>query len=192
MTLRDQMPRTVCACNHCKVGCRTMPGMLGIGDAARIAAYLLEPHGVDLAKGAVPEAMHRYFVASEGAKVAKIDRCSGTQIFSIPTIAPAQKENGECVFYRDGGCLVHPVSPAGCALVDSHVPRDEGDVIVGALLAEINADHRADGPYSRLWHHLKNSGKVARPRLERRSAFEREFAKLGRCPPRTPPQSYTA
>ena len=190
MTLRDEMPRTTCACDHCKVGCATMPGMMGIGDAERITKYMREQLSPMELDGL--ELLETHFVASEGAKVGKRLPCGGTEVFNIPTIAPAQKENGECVFYRDGGCLVHPVSPAGCALVDSHMPRDEGNVIVGALLAEIHADHRADGPYSRLWRHLQNAGKIARPRLERRGAFERKFAQLGPCPQNPPPQSLDA
>ena len=54
--------------------------------------------------------------------------------------------------------------------------KAEGDAVVHPALGEIYADQQADGPYSRLWRHLKALGRVARPLAERRLAFQKLFA----------------
>ena len=189
--LRDEFPRTECACQHCKVGCRTMPGSLMIGDPKRIIEHVEDRDGIIFTPDGAARFFEGHFVASEGARVAKLQN-GRPLIFDIPSITPAQKPNGECVFFAEGRCTIHAVSPAGCSLVDPHMSRAEGDAIIAEGLREQLDDLRADGPYAQLWQHLKANGRTARPRLERRSAFEREFAKLGRCPPRQTPQSLDA
>lgn len=196
--LRDQIDRTSCHCEHCQVGCKTMPAMCALGDVERIVDHL-DRRGLGdgiLSDGVrgypIDEWIARHFVASEGAKVAKIERCGSSSTFNIPTITPAQKPNGECVFYDQGRCTIHAVSPGGCALVDSHMDRQEGNAIVGAMLAEICEDKAARGPYFSLWQSLANAGRLARPRAERRDAFEEQFAQLGPCPQNPPPQSLDA
>lgn len=186
MTLRDKFPRTECDCAHCQVGCRTMPGALVPGDVARIV-----DHQIGIASPEAEQFILTHFVASEGARVAKLVDCRPL-VFDIPSITPAQKPNGECVFFAEGRCTIHAVSPAGCALVDTHMTRADGDAVIAEGLREQIDDLRADGPYSRLWQHLKENGRLARPRLERRSAFEREFAALGRCRKRNTPQPLDA
>lgn len=157
-----------------------------IGDVARIV-----DDQIGIASPEAEQFILTHFVASEGAKVAKL--VDGKPlVFDIPSITPAQKPNGECVFYAEGRCTIHAVSPAGCALVDPHMSRMEGDAVIAEGLREQIDDLRADGPYARLWRHLKESGRIARPRLERRTAFEAAFAKCGPCQQRKPPQPLDA
>ena len=183
MTIRDRMPRTTCDCDGCQIGCRTMPGMCAPGDIERIAAtrspFMREAW------------IEEHFVASEGAKVGRLNDRGGIDVFQIPTITPAQRPNGECVFYENGRCSIHAVSPIGCALVDVHQSKEEGDAVVHPALAEIAADGQADGPYRRLWQHLKALGRVARPLAERRAAFQRLFAAVW-IQPRKRPESLPA
>jgi hypothetical protein len=178
MTVREQAGRTTCDCQACKVGCRTMPGMLGIGELSQIAAYLDVPYG--------DQFLLDNFQASQGAKVAKLE-ADGVHTFWIPTITPQQRPGGRCVFLSTDGqdrCGIHPVSPFGCACVDSHQPRYHTDNLVAAALAEIIRDKE----YERAWHLLRDSGHVAKPIQERRADFEREYAKHRPQPQHFPPE----
>ena len=193
MTIRDRMPRTTCDCDGCQIGCRCLPGMAGIGDIERIA-----DHGEqEFRKLFGDNEFNREqwiacrFVASEGAKVGRLNDRGGIDVFQIPTITPAQRPNGECVFYDNGRCSIHAVSPIGCSHVDPHMTKEEGDAVVHPALAEIAADGQADGPYWRLWQHLKSLGLVARPLAERRAAFQRLFAACW-IQPRKRPESLSA
>lgn len=169
-----QFQRTICACEACKVGCRTMPGMCGIGDVERIIDHVAKQR---------PELFRNYFsrenfirthfVAGDGAKVGVI-REGKMQMFNIPTITPRQRPNGECVFYDNGLCSIHEVSPAGCALVDTHMDREQTNEIVGAKLREIMRDRS----YLSLWQWLQDKGAITRPTAKRRAHFEREYAKV--------------
>jgi Fe-S-cluster containining protein len=192
--IRDELPRTECSCEACQIGCRTLPGMLGVGDLERItdseqqrAPYLFNR------KDSREQFADAYFVASEGAKVGRYNDRGSVDTFQIPTIVPAQRANGECVFYVNGRCSIHAVSPLGCSHVDPHMSKAEGDAVIHPALGEILADKQADGPYWRAWQHLAAAGLVARPRAERRAAFEREFAKVrAETPRQSPPESLDA
>lgn len=177
MTFRDTIQRTECACEACQVGCRCMPGMLGVGDLERIEKYISEQTGIPYAELDPGTTRHftEHFVASEGAKVGTWDG-PNLRTFQIGTITPAQKPNGECVFFNDGKCGIHPVSPIGCSHVDTHMTKEQGDAVVHPALAEIGRDMTECGPYSRARAALVVAGKVARPRAERRAAFERLYA----------------
>ena len=174
MSFRDTIRRTECSCSQCQVGCRSMPGMLAIGDLEKIAAYFAQK---GLVSPLFPETfIEMNFVASEGAKVGKWNGRT-LETFEIKTITPAQRPNGECVFYcANGECGIHPVSPLGCACVDSHQSREEGDAVIHPALAEIFEDQQGGGRYSRIHAALEAAGRVARPRAERRAAFEWLYA----------------
>ena len=108
--VRAMYPRTVCACALCKAPCRAKPGFLLPGDMDLILEKMHKTR-----EEAMPWILE-HFVSSEGALVQQ-----GTRQFRIPSIVPAQKENGECVFFgEDGRCGIHRVSPAGCAIFDMH------------------------------------------------------------------------
>lgn len=168
--IRDTARRTTCDCEACQVGCRTMPGMCSLPDVERITDYV--------APDDREKFITEHFVASEGAKVARIRDNGSVAVFDIPTITPAQRPDGTCVFYNreDGTCGVHPVSPLGCACVDTHLTRAEGDAVLHPALAELAADKAVGGPYLQTRERLVAAGRIARPRAERRAAFERLFA----------------
>lgn len=158
--------RTTCNCAACQVGCRTMPGMLGAGDLDRIADHL----GADR-----DELMLSSFVAGTGAKVIAVPRSGSPVLVEIPTITPKQREDGSCVFLQaDGLCQIHPVSPYGCRMVDAHMDRAEGDRRVKQALFEITLSNQ----YQEDHFFLKLLGHEAPPTVERRAAFEREYAKV--------------
>jgi Fe-S-cluster containining protein len=146
-----------------------MPGFVALGDLSAIVEHV-EP--------AEPRVfIVDNFVASEGAKVGRLNELGMLETFQIPTISPAQKADGRCVFLTDENhCSIHAVSPFGCAKADSHMPRQQMDEASSHALHEIHADKLTNGPYWRTWQLLKSEGKVARPRDERRAAFERLYA----------------
>ena len=172
MSAAEKFQRTTCACDACRVGCKTMPWMLTIGDFERIAHHL--------GKAADIVFLTENFVASEGAKVGRFTE-NGIETFQIPTITPAQKHDGSCVFLqKDGACGVHPVAPWGCSHVDTHMTAEEGEQRVAAALNDVRNDWKSVGQYLQLWRLLVAACKLSRPRAARRRAFERAFAKVNR------------
>jgi hypothetical protein len=169
MTARQKFPRTECACSKCRVGCHTMPGMLAVGDLEAIAAA--EQTHLSLEAFALEN-----FVVSDGPKaIAKIG--DTVVLATIPTIVPAQLASGDCVFLAgDGSCSIHAVSPFGCSKMDSHMDRKEGDVRVREAILEIVEDCQKDGTYTEIAKLLARAGHTAPPLVQRRQAFEREYA----------------
>lgn len=140
-----KLKRTVCACDECKAGCRAQPGYLLPSD--------LEHFDQDDLR------------ASEGMTIFVMGR-----VIQLGTIVPAQKSNGECVFYKDGNCTVHEHSPYGCRMFSVCEPKElqvdfEQKQHYGVV--EIAKDKDADGPYSSLRKKLL----PAKPLKERKEAF---------------------
>jgi Fe-S-cluster containining protein len=92
--------------------CYRQPGPLAPGDFERIAAHL----------GITREEAKAYFCASPGGLVSEHG-----EIRRIGTITP-KKWRGRCVFLdAHDRCRVHDVSPAGCALFDVHMPKEQAN-----------------------------------------------------------------
>jgi len=163
---REQFERTECGCAGCRVGCKTMPGFCGVGDVERIAAYLKrEPDAQFLTE---------FFEHSEGAKLV-----ARGELFEVPTINPAQRPDGSCVFLKpDGGCAVHPVSPFGCAYFDVHQSRDEGDERAIPAYVEVLNEQVKRGKYFQQLRTLIAASKQAMPTVRRRASFEIELRAL--------------
>lgn len=103
--------RTVCACSQCVQCCKEQPGFLVPGDTERIVAFTGKPAKEILA-------------SSEGGvvmdTVTRITR-------RIRTIIPQCDKTGRCIFLsQDNNCLIHPVSPFGCAYADTHMSYKKG------------------------------------------------------------------
>lgn len=111
--------RTKCACDTCRVGCKTMPGALIPGDLERIAEHT--GHADDDAW------ILEHFRLSDGAIVAK--RVNGKLVqWNVPSIVPASKPDGSCVFLDENErCTIHEVSPFGCAYHDTHMEFEEAN-----------------------------------------------------------------
>lgn len=151
----DQYERTFCDCQKCKAACRHMPGMLAPGDIDRIGDYLgIQP-------GAYADFVTRNFRASDGALVVKDGRP-----MRIPTIVPATKEDGSCVFLTsDGRCSIHPVAPFGCSRFNVCAERTpEDDARCGACLQAIITSP----DYVFTWGFLQEEGCTTGPVIERR------------------------
>lgn len=161
MSARDDFPRTTCACEVCRAGCMTQPGMVGSGDLDRIVEHC----GEDANRERFVEMM---FCASDGALVAR-RTAVGIETFRIPTIVPKQKKDGRCVFLAsDGRCAIHPVAPIGCSHCDTHTLRASGsNDVVHVALVEIMGDEA----YRRDHAALLAAGSIARPLAERKAAY---------------------
>ena len=149
-SIRERLGRTSCACRKCQLCCQHMPGMLIPEDLPHFA----------------PDDLR----ASPGALVVLEDG----RPRRIRTITPAARDNGTCIFFRDGRCAVHELSPAGCACTDMHADARQADRVSQTLLSAIMADWEAGGPYSELWGKLKPLETTVE---ERREALATAIAK---------------
>ena len=159
-TVPDGMERTKCACNTCVACCKAMPGCLIPGDLERIQAHVGRPDG---------EFVLEHFRASDGAKVLKE---VGGQLYqiSVPTIVPAQKEDGSCVFLDENDhCSIHEVAPFGCAYHDTHMSAEEADPRSQFCVSTQIQSHQNGTPYSQWVAMLAELG-LSAPSLEERRA----------------------
>jgi len=151
--------RTVCGCQECSRNCLFIPGYLIPADLQRLLP-------TDASKS---EWAEKYLRASPGGLVLYQGKA-----FRIPTIVPARKDNGSCVFHSEGNCTVHRVSPFGCAFFDNHMSDEEGDIRTRMGLASILEGFQSG--YGELWRHLweKNlrvpGPEESRARMERAAA----------------------
>lgn len=166
MNIPSDMPRTSCDCKACTAGCKTMPGCLVPGDLERIREFVGDQ---------TPEFLLNNFLVSDGAKVAKVVNGT-TYVISVPSVVPAQKPDGRCVFLDDNDhCKIHPVSPFGCSRCDTHLPRAEGDRRVKWCITQQIEDHQTNGTYSQACQLLDAVGLRAAPLTERKAAMQKEL-----------------
>jgi len=153
--------RTVCSCAECIKPCHVMPGMLVPEDLQPIACKLGGDTTILLDK----------LVASEGAKVGVVREGKLVQ-FNIPTLVPATKPDGSCVFLENDRCTIHEVSPFGCRFFDSHMDRQTGNQRMRAGLISVgNAHTEGHNEYSVMWAWLRSKGRNATPLAERQAAL---------------------
>lgn len=137
--------------------------------------YLL-PHdlieiGTRVSNGVTREFLSGYLLASEGAVVQ-----TGDQRFRIPTIVPAQKADGSCVFLNEHDrCTIHDIAPFGCAYFDTHMTNEQADDLSSCGLHTILADFRENGLYRAVYETLASSGRTAPPLHERRKRLSVAF-----------------
>lgn len=160
--LNELFTRTHCSCAQCKAACRTMPGTLAPGDVERIADYF----GVEI----TPDFISKNFRASDGFRIHK----SGEHM-TVPTIVPAQKSNGECIFYANGSCTVHEVSPFGCSQFMVCDDTVEGSFATDEKLHALVDACQESPAYVTVWGHLFQRGLTAPPLKERKLAFTEEL-----------------
>ena len=131
--------RTACACAFCAAYCHHLPGTLNPSDLDRLC-----PPGQDLFAWA-----EQHLRALTGK--------------SYPALVPARQSNGHCHWHLDGRCAVHANAPFGCAFFDAHQSDAEVGRRADAAVRSIRADTEADGPYLRVWRHLRRLGLTAAP-----------------------------
>lgn len=163
------LKRTVCGCDECVMNCEFIPGFLLPEDVEPLY-QATSKEGEDLVAWA-----KRCLLASPGALVMKATRNGWPDgpvypqgaPFRIETVVPARKPDGSCVFLTaEKKCLVHPISPFGCAFADVHMPEAQGKYVsmVGLnVLAEEKDKPVTDSPYYLLWNMLTSHGLTTPP-----------------------------
>jgi hypothetical protein len=137
--------------------------MLIPGDPERILAHAPLPEGAVVS---AQELSTQFFAASEGAQVVLRG-----QLARIPTIVPAQRPDGRCVFLDASDlCTIHAFAPYGCSHFDMHQSEQEGNERSAAGLCAIVNDR--GGAYYALWHFLLRAGCVAAPLRVRRANLQ--------------------
>ena len=119
--------RTECSCQLCQAGCRTMPGYL-------IAEDLKHFDNEDLVN----------LRGSNGAVV----MVEGN-VMQLPTVVPAQQENGECVFYSNGRCDIHDKAPFGCRMFSTCDPDPGSELALDGVKSLLNS-HLTGDKYAHL------------------------------------------
>jgi Fe-S-cluster containining protein len=159
--------RTHGACAACTAYCYHIPGYLIPADLARIAAF--HQPGLEVIAWA-----HQHLLASPGALVARHGR-----LFRIPTLAPARRADGACIFLTpDGACAIHPVAPYACAFFDHHLDGAEADRRSTRGLVDILQAFQGDTLYAWVWTMLQEAGRVAPAPEKARRSLRRTLAKL--------------
>lgn len=151
---------TTCACEACNHFCTYLPGFLAVSDLQRLFGFL----GLG---ASLEEFAEKYLNASPGAKA-----LTAKGVTSIPTLVPARKEDGSCIFLTENKlCGIHAVAPYGCRFFDDHMPAEDGDKRATAALLDIMANVAVGGDYSRIWRHLNHCGlKAPSPDVLRKNA----------------------
>lgn len=111
MTDVRDIPKSECACEHCRMCCDHRPGWFLPGEPERAAELL----GMTL-----PE----FFKAHLAVDWLEDDGEEGEDTFLLaPVLADAESgteypgnPKGQCSLYRDGKCLIHEAKPHECAI----------------------------------------------------------------------------
>jgi len=120
-----------------------MPGFL-------IPAYLERLMPVDVNPFVWAE---QNLLASPGALV-----MSGGQLYRVPTLVPAKKEDGSCIHYQQRGCAIWENSPFGCAFFGCGA-QDEDKMSNKGIMAVYRAHGDPASLYHRVWSYLWAAGK---------------------------------
>lgn len=144
--------RTHCDCRDCCRSCFHLPGYLIPADLPRMHQHLAADQ--DLCAWA-----KEHLLASPGALVMRHGR-----MFRIPTLVPARRPDGACVFLTNTGrCAIHSVAPFGCVFFDSHMPSAEADRRSKCGLQAVLQAWSAGDAYAHVWVALAGKGLVAPP-----------------------------
>jgi hypothetical protein len=92
-------------------------------------------------------------LASPGAKVMQHG-----EVFRIGTLVPRTKPDGSCVHYQRRGCDIWDVSPFGCAFFGCGA-KEEDRLTNQGLMDTWRAQSDPGSLYSRIWHHLWDTGR---------------------------------
>jgi Fe-S-cluster containining protein len=151
-----QYERSYCRCELCRAPCKSCPGHLVPTDVHTLSDYI----GIEQDDPAWYDWFLKHFEASEGALVVRDGRA-----FRVPTIVPAQHEDGRCVFLdAEERCTIHPAAPFGCRMFRVCTTEDGEDERSAAGLEAICASM----DYQLTWAWLRTKGRIAKPLAERK------------------------
>lgn len=120
-----------------------------------------------------------HFSASEGPLVIQRAMNGEQTPLRVPTLVPAQREDGRCVFLTDDDkCSIHKVAPFGCAYHDTHASEAESYPRSYHAVREQWQAHREGAPYAAWIFLLNQVGLTARPFAERKQAMSDAIDKI--------------
>lgn len=151
--------RSTCACGSCRLYCKVMPGALIISDLERM-----------IPKDADPLAWaEENLLASPGALVANSKTGQQTR---VPTLVPATKENGHCIYLTDDEqCSIHTNSPFYCCMFSCFTSDKKAHNLSVQGIQQVANDFANQGLYSKIWLHLAALGKVSDSPDEKRKRY---------------------
>ena len=156
--------RTECACKECVRNCYFIPGYLVPSDIQRIADHMNE---TDIVRFALDN-----LLASPGATI-----IANGELFQIPTLVPARRQDSACRFLKDDRCTIHSVSPYACRLFDHCQTKEQADAISMRGLMEIARAWCSGDLYARLWLMLHEAGRIAPSPFEARARMQASLEK---------------
>jgi hypothetical protein len=145
-----------------------VPGALAPDDIRRIALHLGYGNDRDDLAGLIAFAREN-LQASDGVDV----RVSPTTTVRLRTLVPATQANGRCKFLQDGRCMIHSVSPFGCAYIDAHQSDQEFALRADYLYRTLYDDQTHNGIATRIWNELHSAGLDAEPLAARHYRMEK-------------------
>jgi len=120
---------------------------------------------------------HQHLLASPGALVEQ-----GASAFRIPTLVPARRPEGGCLFLTTvDRCAIHASAPFGYAFFDDHMEAAEADRRSRLGLQAILEAWRSGSLYGQVWLVLQEAGLQAPPP----EVCRRQFRQAGE--PERPP-----
>lgn len=144
---------------QCRTICEYLPGFLIPADLERlIPSNVKSATGYDGNLNEIFAWAENALLASPGALVA--DSNTG-QIYRIPTLVLAAREDGSCIFLSaDKRCMIWENSPFGCSMftVCTKRSKKKDDELVMQGMKAILEDIKNDGPYCKIWEHLNEKG----------------------------------
>ena len=189
----DALERNVCGCKVCQVHCAVMPSFLLPEDIIpyMIATGFVPENGEEVAV-TIEEVMpwaQVTLMASDGTYVRVPD---SDQIVRIPTLVPASRKNGSCIWFNQKSrlCGIHDDAPFGCRMFSCSMDEQRAKGLssfAAARLAKMwEAVHKdveelsvPEGLYSAIWLHLDQEGhKRKRTTIALRKKVEKAIAKI--------------
>lgn len=153
---KEEFKRTSCSCDKCRSGCLHCPCALAPEDLPHFDESNLVVR-TPIAPPGMLAVTPRGFPA-------------------LPVLAPAQREDGSCVFYEDGKCTVHDHSPMGCRMFKVCEERPDDAEISRYIDEQVAQSHAVGDRYAQLCATLPEG----RPNRLRRTAMRIALAAIDR------------
>lgn len=109
-----------CECERCQKACSIAPGWFLPGEAERVALFL----GVSLEELFRTKLNIDWWLNEDGTGTFALS--PGIKNTEAGTILTYKDRYGECVFFENGSCTIHPVRPHECAEVWHQTTESEG------------------------------------------------------------------
>ena len=97
---------TECQCKYCQSSCRSVPGWFMPGEAEKVAEYL---------ETTLPDFFKKYLGVNWWCGEEDIFLLAPATTRITPGTEYPANPKGQCIFFKDVLCQIHPVKPFECA-----------------------------------------------------------------------------